>query len=100
NGITRLFPDGTVFELPGDNRDLNVNQMLDQNTLLVVRSGLGTASGPLMLVDSRTGERRELFATRVVEARYAVGHLVYVDQAGSLRAVAFDPRSGSVAGAP
>ena len=52
---------------------------------------LGTASGPLVGVDLKTGRRHPAGrCATVLEARYAAGYLVYVQPDGTLMAAPFD----------
>ncbi len=96
--ISRLTPEGEVIAVPGETRDLVVADVINEHTLLAVRAFLGTASGALFLLDTRTGERREVISTPIVEARYAAGYLITVDGAGVMRAVEFDPKAGRITG--
>ena len=71
-----------------------VQQVLpDGRTALTVRSRLGNASGPILLVDLQDGSETALFDTPMVEARITRGYLVVVSPAGNLQAVPLD-RSG------
>jgi len=58
-----------------------------------------TADGSLYLMDLESGRLTRLLEFPIVEARYAVGLLVYVRADGSLYALPFDPASKSPSGA-
>jgi eukaryotic-like serine/threonine-protein kinase len=98
--ISRLTPEDSVVQLPSHGEPLIVMQEVGRHSLLAVRATLGTASGAIFLVDTRTGERRVLLDQPAVEVRYAAGFLVWVDPVGAMRAVAFDPASGTTSGQP
>jgi Tol biopolymer transport system component len=61
---------------------------------------VGTSTGPLMILDLRSGDATMLLDEAVVEARYAVGHLVYVLGDGSLHAAPFDLRGRRLTAPP
>ncbi|HYC32743.1 MAG TPA: protein kinase [Gemmatimonadales bacterium] len=69
-------------------------------TALTVRTRIGNASGPLVLVDLETGAETTVIGTPVVEARVTSGLLVFVTPGGALQAVAFDQRRRRVVGSP
>jgi eukaryotic-like serine/threonine-protein kinase len=84
-----VFPRSTINQvLPGGRYALGI--------------GLTTASngGTPQLMNLRTGMVTDLFATQVVEVRYALGHLLYVRPDNALLAVPFDAGSGRVTGMP
>jgi serine/threonine-protein kinase len=100
--IMRISPTDSVSHLRG--RDLS-NLLLDQilpgdRMALTVRQPGGTATGPVMLLDLRTGDATMLLDEAVAEVRYAVGHLVWVQGDGSLHAAPFDPRTNRITGSP
>jgi serine/threonine-protein kinase len=81
--------------------DNRLQQILpDGHTALVVRNRLGNTSGPVRLVDLRTGEASELLTTPVVQASVTRGFLVFVTGNGSLQAVALDRSGRRVIGEP
>jgi serine/threonine-protein kinase len=57
---------------------------------LAVRTPPGASTGPVVLLDLRSGDESLLLDEPVVEARYAVGHLVWVLGDGSLQAAPFE----------
>ena len=91
-GLTRISASDSVSHPFGlRNSDVFLTQILPgDRTALGVRQPMGSATGPLVLLDLRSGEPRTLIDEAVVEARYAVGHLVYVLGDGSLQAAPFD----------
>ncbi|HKH94411.1 MAG TPA: protein kinase, partial [Gemmatimonadaceae bacterium] len=100
--IAKLSPTDSVSRPFGRRHtDLLLNQILPgDETALVVRQPVGTATGPVMLLDLHSGDASVLLNEAVVEARYATGHLVYVLGDGSLHAVPFDPRTQRLSGSP
>jgi serine/threonine-protein kinase len=91
-GVTRVSASDSVTRPFGT---LNADHVLMQilpgdRSALAIKQPVGIASGPVMLLDLRTGETRILIDETVVEARYAAGHLVYVLADGSLQAAPFD----------
>jgi serine/threonine-protein kinase len=71
-----------------------VQQILpDGRTALTVRTRVGNATGPLLLVDLQTGGETPIFDTPVIEARITRGYLVVVAPGGNLQAIPLD-RSG------
>jgi serine/threonine-protein kinase len=95
-GIARLAADGAVVPvLAGRSEGLQVQQVLgDERRAIVVRSPLGTASGPVLLLDLETGAEQPLVEVAAVEARVAVGHLLHVRPDGTMWAAPFDERQG------
>lgn len=90
NRIIRLAPDGTISDLPIDRDNLSVAQAIDERTLLVSLIPLGTASGPVALVEIETGVSTLVIEEQVVEARYTAGYLVYVLTSGAMEAIPLD----------
>jgi serine/threonine-protein kinase len=91
-GLAEVVRDSLVVRVGPDQHRLQ--QILpDGRTALVVRNRLGNATGPLRLVDLRTGGASELFATPVIEGRITRGFLVFVTGNGALQAAPLD-RSG------
>jgi len=81
--------------------DLLLNQILPgDNTALATRQPVGTPTGPVILLDLRTGDETIVIDEAVVEARYAVGHLIYVLGNGNLQAAPFDLRTHRLTGPP
>jgi serine/threonine-protein kinase len=72
----------------------------DGRTALTVRTRIGNASGPLVVVDLETGGETTLIGTPVVEARVTGELLVFVTPGGTLQAVRFDPRRRRLEGSP
>ena len=91
-GITRVSASDSVTRPFGK---LNADHVLMQvlpgdRSALAIKQPVGIASGPVMLLDLRTGESRVLIDETVTEVRYTAGHLVYVLADGSLQAAPFD----------
>jgi eukaryotic-like serine/threonine-protein kinase len=101
-GIARVGPgDSVTHPLGGRNADLAINQVLPGDRMaLMVRQPVGTASGPALLLDLKTGEASVLIDAAIVEIRYAAGYLVYVLTNGNLEALRFDLGRLRVIGAP
>ena len=84
--IFRVAPDGTV-----ERRLSNVKPKLTVAVMQIFRDGktaltkdYNGADGQLALLDLESGKLTPLFDFPVVEARYAVGYLVFVRSDGSL----------------
>jgi serine/threonine-protein kinase len=76
-------------------------QILDDGrTALTVRARVGTAAGPVVLLDLKTGAETQILAAPMVEARMTSGLLVCVTNGGALQAVPFDARHRRVIGSP
>ena len=93
-GLRRLTPgaDSSTVPFGASSIGLQMQQILpDGRHALMVRRPVGTASGPVLVFDLRTGEETPLLSTPVVEARYTAGHLVYALPDGTLQAAPFDP---------
>jgi serine/threonine-protein kinase len=93
--VARVSPtDSVSYPLGRRSLDLALNQLLPGDRMaLAVRQPVGTATGPVVLLDMRTGTTSKLLDEAVIEARYAAGHLVYVLGDGSLNAAPFDLRA-------
>jgi serine/threonine-protein kinase len=100
--VLRLAPDGTVSRPFGaESSALSLMQALPGDRAAIgIRAPAGTASGPAVLVDLRTGAASTLIDRDVVEVRYTPGYLVYVLADGSLQAVGFDPVRSAVGDEP
>ena len=101
-GLTRISATDSVSH-PFGLRDADVvlSQILPgDRTALGVRQPMGSATGPLVLIDLRSGDARTLIDEAVVEARYAAGFLVYVLGDGSLQASPFDLKNRRITAAP
>ncbi len=80
---------------------LMLNQILPGGTEgLAVRAPVGNNTGQLEQIDLATGETRVALGFAVVEARYAMGYLVYVMPDGTLQAVAYDTETAQPTGGP
>jgi hypothetical protein len=93
--LTRVGADDSVSHPFGlKNADVFITQILPgDRTALGVRQPMGNATGPVVLLDLQSGDARTLIEDAVVEARYAVGFIVYVLGDGSLQAAPFDLKS-------
>jgi tRNA A-37 threonylcarbamoyl transferase component Bud32 len=108
NSLWTSTDEGSLAEVVRDSlvrrvgRDQHrLQQMLpDGRTALVVRNLLGNSTGPVRLVDLRTGEASELLTTPVVEARITRGFLVFVTGNGNLQAAPLDRTGRRLAGEP
>src|SRR5690606_31707386 len=74
----------------GEDPRLELHQVLDQRTAIVLNRVIGTASGIVYLLDLERGDTTRLLDVPVVEARWTAGHLVWVLPDGSLVASAYD----------
>ncbi len=71
-----------------------IQQILpDGRSALTVRSRIGNATGPVLLVDLQDGSETPIYDTPVIEARITGGYLVVVAPGGNLQAAPLD-RSG------
>jgi len=91
-GLMRVSPTDSVSQPFGDrNGNLILTQILPgDRTALAVRQPVGTATGPIVMLDLQSGDTRTLIDEAAVDARYAVGYLVFVLGDGSLQAAPFD----------
>lgn len=95
--IGRVVGDSLVLIASGNQH--RVQQVLpDGRTLLTVRTRVGNATGPVLLVDLRDGSETALYETPVVEARITRGYLVVVTIGGGLQAIPLDRSGRRVAG--
>jgi serine/threonine protein kinase len=96
-GLAQVVGDSLVMRVKGDQHQLQ--QILpDGRTALVVRSRVGTLSGPVLLVDLESGAETPLFGTPVIEARVTNGLLVFLAQGGNLQVVPLDRGGRRVTG--
>jgi eukaryotic-like serine/threonine-protein kinase len=100
--IARLSgTDSVTYPFGRARNDLVLDQILPGDRLaLALRQPVGTATGPVMLLDLRSGDATVLLDEPVVEARYAAGHLVYVLGNGTLVAAPFDLRARRLTAPP
>ncbi len=100
--LHRVGPDGRVTSVfPDSTAGHRLQQLIDRDRLaLLVRSPVGTASGPLVGLDLESGKATTLIEVPVVEARYTAGHLVFAGPDGLLWAAPFDLSRRSVTAAP
>ena len=74
---------------------IGLQQILDDGrSALAIETISGNASGPCVLLDLQTWERKTLLSTPTVSVRYTSGYLVYAVPDGTLLAAPFDPRTG------
>jgi eukaryotic-like serine/threonine-protein kinase len=99
-GIARLGSDGTLDRPFGAaTHDVLVMQVLpDGRTALAIRMAQGTATGPAVLLDLRTGATSVLLDLALVAIHYTAGYLVYCLPDATLEAVAFDHASKRIEG--
>jgi Tol biopolymer transport system component len=71
----------------------------DGRTALTVRTRVGNAAGPIVLVDLETGAETQILSTPIIEARVTQGLLVFLTGTGVMQAAPFDPGRRKV-GAP
>jgi serine/threonine-protein kinase len=100
--LHRIGPDGQVTSVfPDSTQGYRLQQVIDRDRLaLLVRSPVGTASGPVVGLDLESGKATTLIEVPVVEARYTAGHLVFASPDGVLWAAPFDPSRRIVTAAP
>jgi serine/threonine-protein kinase len=72
----------------------------ERYALMERRPAQGTRSGPILVVNLKTGEEKTVIAAQTVEAFYTSGLLVYCRLDGSIDAVPFDLASREVTGSP
>jgi serine/threonine-protein kinase len=90
--------DSITTPFPEASKDLQLQQIFPDGRTALVAQKLGAATGPLFLFDLETGRRTPLLERPVVEARYAVGYLLWVLLDGTLQAQPFDPAHPQPAG--
>jgi serine/threonine-protein kinase len=100
--IARVSPtDSVSHPVVRRQPDLLLDQILPGDRMaLAVRQPVGTATGPVMLLDLRSGDASMLIDEAVAEVRYAAGFLVYVLGDGRLQAAPFDLRTHRLTGTP
>jgi hypothetical protein len=100
--LHRVDPDGrTTSVFPDSTQGHRLQQLIDRDRLaLLVRSPVGTGSGPLVGLDLESGKVTTLIEVPVVEARHTAGHLVFASPDGVLWAAPFDLSRRSVTAAP
>ena len=100
--VARLSPtDSLSYPLGRGQTDLLLGQILPGDRMAIaVRQPVGTATGPVVLLDLNSGEETVLLQEAVVEARYATGQLVFVLGDGSLNAAPFDPATRRLTAPP
>jgi serine/threonine-protein kinase len=87
----RVFFDSTGFRFM---------QMLSDDRALATRGVLGTNSGPIVLIDVKTGATTEVVSEQVSDVRYAAGYLAYVRNDATLWAAPFDKGKGTLKAPP
>jgi serine/threonine-protein kinase len=114
--VSAFGPDGSLWysdgadlgQVVGDSlvtriraRQLRLQQILpDGQTALTVRTPLGNATGPVVLVNLTNGTETPLLATPVLEARVTQGILVWVVGGGVLQAAPLDRSGTRIASSP
>jgi serine/threonine-protein kinase len=99
--IFHVAADGTVrkpFERAQPKLTLAIMQVFRDGRTALAKD-YQTADGQLYVMDLASGGLTPLFDFPVVEARYAVGLLVYVRTDGSLHAMPFDDEAHTLSGA-
>jgi Tol biopolymer transport system component len=96
--IGEVVGDSLVPRVRGQYRLMQV--LDDRHSALVSRTRTGTSSGPLLLLDLRTGAETPLLSALAVEARITGGLLVYVIAGGTMQAVPLDRSGTRVGGSP
>jgi serine/threonine-protein kinase len=87
--LSQVVGDSLVARLHG--REHRLQQILpDGRTALVIRTRIGNAAGPALLVDLEDGAETPLLGTPVIEARVTKGFLVFVTPGGNLQAAPLD----------
>jgi serine/threonine protein kinase len=100
--LFRVGPDGRAERRLADVRPaltVAIMQVLDDGRSALAKD-YRTSDGRLFVLDLERGGLTPLLEFPVVEARYAVGHLLFVRADGSLHAVRFDPDAKKTIGAP
>jgi serine/threonine-protein kinase len=92
---------GDSLELRFRNRQLRLLQILaDGRSALTVRTRVGNASGPIVLLDLTTGVETPLLPTPVIEARVTQRVLVWVTGGGAMQAAELDRKGTRLTSAP
>jgi Tol biopolymer transport system component len=98
--LLRIGAGDSVVQELGSFAGVRVHQVLPGGRrALATMAGLGSATGPLSLIDLRTGLDKPILSADVAEARYTSGYLVVALGNGTLQAIPFDLRRGVVTGA-
>jgi len=99
-GIARLDNSGALTRpLGAATHNVLIMQVLpDDRTALAIRMSQGTASGPALLLDLRTGATTMLLDLALVAIYYTTGHLVYCLPDGTVEAMPFDDAAGRIEG--
>ncbi|MEO7137191.1 MAG: protein kinase [Gemmatimonadales bacterium] len=100
--------DGELGQVIGDSliprirgRQLRLVQILpDGRTALAVRTRIGNATGPVVLVDLKNDTETPLLGTPVIEARVTRGILVWVTGGGIVQAAPLDRNGTRLTAAP
>jgi len=94
-GLTRVSPEDSVSQQLGLKRaEVVITQILPgDRTAIGTRQPMGSATGPVVVLDLQSGDTRTIVEDAVVAARYTAGFLVYVLGDGSLQAAPFDLKS-------
>ena len=100
--LRRLSPDGRVTPVLGNRIvGMRLQQVIEPGPwALMVRAPLGTASGPVLMINLETGEQDTVLDVPVVEVRYAAGFLVYAQTDGRLMAAPFTPARRPTSASP
>jgi serine/threonine-protein kinase len=97
NSIGQVVGDSLVRRVRKDQHRLQ-QILADGRTALVVRTRIGNAAGPVLLVDLEDGSETTLLGTPVIEARMTRNFLVFVIPGGVLQAVPLDRGGRRVTG--
>jgi serine/threonine-protein kinase len=100
--LFRVAPDGRAERRLADVRPalaVAIMQIFEDGRSALAKD-YRTSDGRLFVLDLERGGLSPVLEFPVVEARYAVGHLLYVRADGSLHAVRFDPDAKKPLGAP
>ncbi|MEO8193731.1 MAG: protein kinase [Gemmatimonadales bacterium] len=95
-GLRRIRPGGGASVAVGDSTlGLRLAQVLPGGgKAIMLRAPLGTAAGPAVVLDTRSGAITPLTDAQVVEMRYGAGHVAYARTDGTLWAAPFDEKNG------
>jgi eukaryotic-like serine/threonine-protein kinase len=79
----------------------HLSQILaDGHTALIVRTRVGNAAGPIVLVNLETGAETQIPGPQVIDAQVTQGLLVFVTVGGTLQAAPFDAAHRRMVGSP